>query len=394
MNTHEQFDKEYVLSSYKRRYVNFTKGQGSKLWDEDGKEYIDFMSGIAVNSLGYGNDKLQDTICATAGNIMHISNLYYIEPQAKLAKKIKELSGMDIRVFFGNSGAEANEGAIKIARKYGEKNDKKRYKVITVKNSFHGRTITTLKATAQDKFHSFFGPYPEGFIHAGSLDEAMALAEDDNEVVAIMFELVQGEGGVIPFAIEKVKEVETFCRLKDILLIIDEVQTGVFRSGEFLASQVYDITPDIFTLAKGLAGGIPIGAVCTRLKDIFSYGDHGSTFGGNLLSTNAALTVLDELNKLKISGELRNTITEFQAGLDMLVAKFPVLFEKKQGLGLMMGLKMANDDTVAKTVDKAFDGGVLVIKAGNGALRFLPALNIKSSDINEGFARLEKALSF
>jgi len=391
MNNHEQFDKEYVLSSYKRRYVNFTKGSGSHIWDDNGREYIDFMSGIAVSSLGYGHPALAKTICETAGNIMHVSNLYFIEPQAKLAKKIKSLSGMDIKVFFGNSGAEANEGAIKMARKYGEKDGKKRYKVITVVNSFHGRTITTLKATAQDKFHAFFGPYPEGFIHASSLDEAMALVDD--ETVAIMFELVQGEGGVIPFEVAKVREVEAFCRAKDVLLIIDEVQTGVYRSGEFLASQVYGITPDIFTLAKGLAGGVPIGAICTTLKDIFSYGDHGSTFGGNLLSTNAALTVLEELEKLKVSGELAVTIEKFQAGLDALVSAFPQLFEKKQGLGLMMGLKMANDDAVAQVVDKAFDGGVLVIKAGNGALRFLPALNIPSADIDEGFARLHKALA-
>ncbi len=390
MQNHEQFDKEYVISSYKRRYVNFVRGAGSKLYDEHDKEYIDFMSGIAVSSLGYGHPALQKTICETAANIMHLSNLYYIDSQAKLAQKIKSLSGMDIRVFFGNSGAEANEGAIKMARKYGEKDSKKRYKIITVKNSFHGRTITTLKATAQDKFHAFFGPYPDGFVHAESLDDAMSLVDD--ETVGIMFELVQGEGGVIPFEVAKVREVESFCHANDILMIVDEVQTGVFRSGEFLASQVYGITPDIFTLAKGLAGGVPIGAVCTTLKDIFSYGDHGSTFGGNLLSTNAALTVLSELEKLQKSGELAKTIALFQSGLDELVEQFDI-FEKKQGLGLMMGLKMPDDDTVAKTVDKAFDGGVLVIKAGNGALRFLPALNIPAQDISDGFARLAKSLS-
>ena len=236
MQNHEQFDKEYVISSYKRRYVNFVRGAGSKLYDEHDKEYIDFMSGIAVSSLGYGHPALQKTICETAANIMHLSNLYYIDSQAKLAQKIKSLSGMDIRVFFGNSGAEANEGAIKMARKYGEKDSKKRYKIITVKNSFHGRTITTLKATAQDKFHAFFGPYPDGFVHAESLDDAMSLVDD--ETVGIMFELVQGEGGVIPFEVAKVREVESFCHANDILMIVDEVQTGVFRSGELLASQV------------------------------------------------------------------------------------------------------------------------------------------------------------
>lgn len=390
MNSYEQLDKEYVIGSYKRRYVNFVRGYGSRLWDESDKEYIDFMSGIAVNSLGYANEKLQKTICDTAGNIMHLSNLYYIESQAKLAQKIKELSNMDIRVFFGNSGAEANEGAIKMARKYGEIDGKKRYKIITVKNSFHGRTITTLKATAQDKFHAFFGPYPDGFIHANDLDEAMRLA--DSDTIGIMFELVQGEGGVIPFDVSKVREVEAFCRQNDILMIVDEVQTGVFRSGEFLASQVYGISPDIFTLAKGLAGGVPIGAVCTTKKDIFTYGDHGSTFGGNILSTKAALVVLEELDELKQNGQLTKTIEFFNAQLDCLVNDFGTIFEKKQGLGLMMGLKMSSDDEVAKIVDKAFESGVLVIKAGNCALRFLPAINIQHSDIAVGFERLRQSI--
>jgi len=226
------------------------------LYDEEGRDYIDFGSGIAVNSVGHGNEKLTSAICEQARKIIHISNLQVIEPQAKLAKRMVELSGYDMGVFFANSGAEANEGAIKIARKYGETQfQNKRYKVITLEHSFHGRTITTVKATGQESFHiPYFSPYPDGFAYVPTLDDVYDAIDD--ETVAVLLELVQGEGGVQPFDKEKVQKLAAYLKEKNVLLIVDEVQTGVYRTGEFLASNLYEIEPDIVTLAKGLGGEI------------------------------------------------------------------------------------------------------------------------------------------
>ena len=239
-----------------------------------------------------------EAISNQAKNIIHISNLQVIEPQAKLAQKLVELSGYDMAVFFANSGAEANEGAIKIARKYGEtKFDNKRYKVITLEHSFHGRTITTVKATGQESFHTpHFSPYPDGFSYEKSIEDVYKAIDD--ETVAVLIELVQGEGGVQPFDKAEIQKLAAHLKEKDILLIVDEVQTGVYRTGEFLASNLYEIEPDIITLAKGLGGGVPIGAVMTKHKDVLSAGDHGSTFGGNYFSTAAGLAVLEILKPM------------------------------------------------------------------------------------------------
>ena len=304
----EQLDKEYVLHTYARNYVNFKKGVNATLFDDKNKDYIDFTSGIAVCSVGHGNKRVADKIYEQILNITHISNLYGIEPQAKLAKRLRELSGYDVRTFFSNSGAEANEGAIKIARKYGEtKFESKKYKVITLEHSFHGRTITTVKATGQESMHTpNFAPYPDGFSYKSSVAEVYDSI--DEQTVAVMIELVQGEGGVQPFDKKEIQDLAKFLKEKDILLIVDEVQTGVFRTGEFLAANLYEIEPDIVTLAKGLGGGVPIGAVLTKLKDIFSPGDHGSTFGGNYLVTTAALEVLDILEDLTGSDEVKKDL--------------------------------------------------------------------------------------
>lgn len=306
----EKIDKDYVLHTYARNYVNFKKGKNATLYDDTNKDYIDFTSGIGVVSVGHGNQRVAQRIFEQVSNLTHTSNLYAIEPQALLAKKIKELSSYDVRTFFANSGAEANEAAIKIARTYGEQNfEKKRYKIITLENSFHGRTITTVKATGQSSFHqSKFAPYPEGFSF-NAIDDIYNSIDD--ETVAVMIELVQGEGGVYPFPKDKIEELAKFLKANKILLIIDEVQTGVYRTGEFLASNLYDIEPDIITLAKGLGGGVPIGAVLTIHKDIWGAGDHGSTFGGNYLVTSAGLEVLDILENYKDSGKLDETIIYF-----------------------------------------------------------------------------------
>ncbi len=388
----EKLDKDYVLHTYARNYVNFKKGVNATLYDDENKDYIDFTSGIAVCSVGHGNKRVADKIYEQVSNITHISNLYAIEPQAKLAKRLADLSGYDVRTFFSNSGAEANEGAIKIARTYGEtKFANKRYKVITLEHSFHGRTITTVKATGQSSMHqSKFAPYPEGFSYNHTIDDIYNSI--DNETVAVMIELVQGEGGVQPFDKKEIQELAKFLKQNNILLIIDEVQTGVYRTGEFLASNLYEIEPDIVTLAKGLGGGVPIGAIMTTHKDIFSPGDHGSTFGGNYLVTTAALEVLDILEEIKDSGTLDETIIHFNSKLNEIYEKNQEIFTHNVGLGLMRGLRVKDADTLALVIKTAFEEGVLVLKAGKNTLRLLPALTISKKEIDEGFTRLQKAL--
>ena len=390
--TLEELDKKYLLQTYARDYTNFTHGVGSTLYDENGKDYIDFASGIGVNSVGHGNEKLANAICEQAKKIIHISNLQIIEPQAKLAQKIASLYSDDVGVFFANSGAEANEGAIKLARKYGEINfSKKRYKIITLENSFHGRTLATVKATGQDSFHpSCFAPYIEGFLCAGSLSEVENMIDD--ETVAVMIELIKGEGGVAALPKDEVLHLVKVLKEKNVLLIVDEVQSGVFRSGEFLASQVYGIKPDIITLAKGLAGGVPIGAVITPHKDVFVAGDHGSTFGGNYLSTAAGNTTLEILNNIKQNGQLDETIAYFEDKLQTVLKENSDKFEAVTGLGLMRGLKAKSSEIQVKTIKNAIKEGVIVLKSGGNTVRFLPSLTITKKEIDEGFARLGRAL--
>ena len=387
----ETMDKEYVLQTYARNYVNFKHGINATLFDDKGRDYIDFTSGIGVVSVGHGNQRLADAISDQARHIIHTSNLYMIEPQARLAKKINELTGFDVGVFFGNSGAEANEGAIKLARKYGEKKfANKKYKVLTLEHSFHGRTITTVKATGQASFHkSAFAPYPEGFSYTKEIADLYNTIDD--ETVAVMIELVQGEGGVKAFPKKDIQDLAKFLKEKEILLIIDEVQSGVFRSGEFLATSLYEIEPDIITLAKGLAGGVPIGAVVSKHKDIFEAGDHGSTFGGNFLSTRAGLEALAILDEYKQSGMLDEALIYFEGKLKALCKAYPTLFVSVEGLGLMRGMRCVNGEILASLIKKAFEHGVLVLKAGQNTLRFLPPLTISKEEMDEGFKRLESA---
>ncbi len=391
--TLEQQDKKYVLQTYARNYINFVKGVGSTLYDENGKDYIDFASGIGVNSVGHANEVLTKAICEQAQNIIHISNLQVIEPQARLAERIVELSGYDMGIFFANSGAEANEGAIKIARKYGEtKFDKKRYKVITLEHSFHGRTITTVKATGQESFHTpHFSPYPDGFSYEKSIADVYNSIDD--ETVAVLIELVQGEGGVEPFAKKEIQNLATHLKSKDILLIVDEVQTGVYRTGKFLASNVYEIEPDIITLAKGLGGGMPIGAVMTRHKEVLSMGDHGSTFGGNYLSSVAGLAVLEVLKPMYDEGLIDEKLLYFSQKLKYIVSKYDSLFEKEVGLGLMRGLRAKSAEIQVSIVENAMLEGLIVLKAGRNTVRFLPSITIGKNEIDEGFKRFEKVLN-
>ncbi len=387
----KQMDLDYVLHTYARNYIHFVKGSGARLFDNKGKDYIDFSTGIAVCSVGHGNERLANAICKQAMELIHISNLYLIEPQAKLAKELVTQSGYDMRVFFANSGAEANECAIKIARKFGEVNGKtKRYQIITLDSSFHGRTISTLKATGQDKMHHHFGPFPDGFVYAKDIAD---IPNKISEVTcAVLLELVQGEGGITPFNKSEIQELAKLLKEKNILLMIDEVQSGIYRSGELFASNYYEITPDVISTAKGLAGGVPIGAVMTRLKDIFSPSDHGSTFGGNFLSTRAALEVLEILKEEKQSGRLDKTIAYFTQNLQDLQKAYPEIFIQEIGLGLMRGLRLKDSELLTIFLQKTCEKRVLVLKSGKNTARFLPSLLITREEIDEGFSRINEAI--
>jgi len=384
-------DKKYVLPTYARADVEFVSGKNARLKDANGKEYVDFTSGIAVTSVGHANERVNAAICEQLANITHISNLYHIAPQAKAAQKIVEASGYDMKCFFANSGAEANEGAIKIARKHGERDGAiKRYKIITLQHSFHGRTITTVKATGQESMHNYFGPFPDGFVYADTIDDIASLLDD--HTAAVMIELIQGEGGVEPQDKAKVQALEKLLKDKEIPLIVDEVQTGAYRTGEFTASQLYGIEPEIITLAKGIGGGVPVGVVMTSLKEVLGAGDHGSTFGGNYLSTTAICEVVDILNEIKKSGELNATIEYFNAALEKFYEAHALSFTSKVGLGLMCGLRAKDADTLMRVLNAARESGVMILKAGRNTLRFLPALTITKKDIDDGFAALELAM--
>ncbi len=388
----QALDKKYVLQTYGRGNVEFVSGKNATLTDSEGKNYIDFTSGIGVVSVGHANKRVNSAICEQIGNITHTSNLYNIAPQAKAAEAVVKASGYDMACFFGNSGAEANEGAIKIARKHGERDGEiKRYKIITLQHSFHGRTITTVKATGQEAMHNYFGPFPDGFVYADDMDAIEGLLDD--HTAAVMIELIQGEGGVEPQDRAKVQALAKLLKSKHIPLIVDEVQTGGYRTGEFTASQVYGIIPEIITLAKGVGGGVPVGIVMTSLKEVLSVGDHGSTFGGNYLSSTAVCSVVEILNELKESGELEATSTYFNQELEKFYRSNEKLFTQKVGIGMMCGLRVKDADTLTSIMNNAKESGVMVLKAGRNTLRFLPPLTITKEEIDEGFKSLSTAVA-
>ncbi|WP_295005515.1 aminotransferase class III-fold pyridoxal phosphate-dependent enzyme, partial [Sulfurimonas sp.] len=391
MNTQE-LDKKYILQTYGRVDVEFVTASNATLTDTNGKKYIDFTSGIGVVSVGHANARVNAALTKQLSNITHISNLYYMAAQSNAAQKVVEASGYDMACFFGNSGAEANEGAIKIARKHGERDGEiKRYKIITLKHSFHGRTITTVKATGQESMHNYFGPFPDGFVYADDMDAIEALLDD--HTAAVMIELIQGEGGVEPQDKAKVQALAKLLKEKHIPLIIDEVQTGAYRTGEFTASQVYGIEPEIITLAKGVGGGVPVGIVMTTLKHVLSAGDHGSTFGGNYLSATAVCEVVDILNELKENGALENTSKYFNTKLETFFDANQDVFTQKVGIGMMCGLRTVDSDTLAKIINNSRENGVMLLRAGRNTLRFLPPLTITKEEIDAGFKALNTVMS-
>lgn len=386
MGTIEQFNK-YVMHSYGRYDLVMDKGEHETATDENGKEYIDFGSGIGTNSLGYCNEDWVNAVCDQAHKLQHNSNYYYTKIQADFAKKLCKTAGYT-NMFFGNSGAEANECAIKIARKYSfDKYGKNRNKIITLVNSFHGRTLCTLSATGQDVFHNYFFPFVEGFINVEANNIADLREKLDDSVCAVMVEYIQGEGGVCALEKDFVDEIFKLCTEKDVLTIADEVQTGIGRSGKFLCGEHFGHKADLTTLAKGLAGGLPIGVCLSGEKcaNVLTPGTHGSTFGGNPISCAGGLAVLNKVTSMGFLDEVTKKGEYFREKL----LKIPEV-KSVSGIGLMIGieLKSKNAGDVAKS---ALESGLLVLTAKT-KVRLLPPLTISYEEIDKGLAILEEVL--
>ncbi len=386
MGTIEQFNK-YVMHSYGRYDLVMDKGEGRRAEDEDGKEYIDFGSGIGTNSLGYCNEDWVNAVCEQARKLQHTSNYYYTKVQADFAKALCETTGYT-DMFFGNSGAEANECAIKIARKYSfDKYGKGRHNIITLVNSFHGRTLCTLSATGQDVFHNYFFPFVEGFVNVEANNIVDLRAKLDDTVCAVMFEYIQGEGGVMPLEQTFVDEIYRLCAEKDVLTIADEVQTGVGRTGKFLAGDNFGHKADLTTLAKGLAGGVPIGVCLSGEKcaDVLTPGTHGSTFGGNPICCAGGLAVLNKVNSEGFLGEIA-------AKGEYIREKLMKISEVKSvsGMGLMIGIEMRTK-SAADVVKAALGEGLLLLTAKT-KVRLLPPLTITYEEIDKGLAILTELL--
>ncbi len=380
MSDTKKIDKEYIVGTYARFPLEIVRGKGSLVYDENGKEYIDLGTGIAVNTFGVADDEITQSVTDQMKKISHTSNLYYSEPCAKLAEQLCLRTGMK-KVFFSNSGAEANECAIKVARKYAaDKKGADYCNIITLKNSFHGRTITTLAATGQDVFHKMFTPLTEGFLYAEANDIAsVEKLVKANKCAAIMFEVVQGEGGVNPLQKDFVSALKELAEKEDILLIADEVQIGNGRSGKLYGYMNYGITPDIVSTAKGLAGGLPLGAtlLSEKVENVLTAGTHGSTFGGNPVCCAAALNVLSRIDDNLLDGVNAKSKLIFDT---LSTAKG---IKSVSGMGLMIGIETEKDS--GEILAECMKNGVLVLKAKT-KIRLLPALNIPDELLKKALA--------
>lgn len=384
MNTKE-LDSKYVANTYARFPIELVSGKGSKLYDSDGKEYIDMGTGIGVSVFGVGDEKWIEAVTKQLNTLQHASNLYFTSPCAKLAEALCNRTGAK-KVFFSNSGAEANECAIKAARKYAaEKKGSEYYNIITLNNSFHGRTITTLAATGQDNFHKDFLPLTQGFLYADAGDlETIEKYIKEEKVAAIMFETVQGEGGVLPLEKDFVKGLAELGEKYDVLLIVDEVQTGNGRTGALYGYMKYGINPDIVSTAKGIGGGLPLGATMLfeKVEDVYTPGTHGSTFGGNPVSCAGALSILERLD-----GEFLQDVEKKSAYIIESLSSCKGV-KGVTGLGLMLGIETEKD--VNEVLSVCRENGVLPIKAKN-KLRLLPPLNISFEDLQRAVNIIKKA---
>ncbi len=390
-------EKSALFQTYARYPITLVKGEGSRLWDDQGKEYLDFMSGLAVTNLGHVPPKVKEALVAQLGELWHVSNIYHIPNQEKLARLLTDNSCADA-AFFCNSGAEANEAAIKLARRYNRKVlGNERYEIITFLQSFHGRTLATLTATGQDKVKDGFAPLPEGFVYAPYNDPAALESYIGDKTCAIMLEMVQGEGGVLPAEQAFVNEVARLCKKYDLLLIVDEIQTGMGRTGSLFAYEQYGIEPDIFTLAKGLASGFPMGAMLgkERLREAFTAGSHATTFGGTPIATAAAIATVEQMlaEQLPQRGAMLGRIIEQRLTDELKDNPFVKEIRIK---GLLIGIEC--NGPVAEQIKEAQNRGLLVVPAGPNVIRLLPNLLISEADLNRGLDILcailaEKAVS-
>lgn len=383
-NIIEQFNQA-VIPSYARRPIVFVRGKGAKLWDADGKVYLDFLAGISVLNVGHSHPKVIEAIQQQAGELMHVSNLYYNEQQGKLAQALSALTSGS-KCFFCNSGAEANEALIKLARLWGH--EQNRFEIIAMRNSFHGRTLATLTATGQSKIQKGFEPLPNGFTHAEFNNLESVKSAVSNCTVAILVEAVQGEGGVIPADPAFLQGLRALCDERNLLLLCDEVQCGMGRSGKWFAFQHAGIEPDAFSLAKALGSGFPIGAIVanTKLADILQPGKHASTFGGSPLACAAALKTIEVIEEEKLLQHASDMGARLRKGLEALTEKYEHL-KQVRGLGLMLGLVL---DVPAKPLEeKLLEIGLITLTTGEKVLRFLPPLNVKPAEIDEALDILD-----
>ena len=384
-------DKSDYLPVFARYNIVLDHGDGPYVYDTKGKKYIDFLAGIAVNVVGHNYKPLVDAVSQQASKMIHCSNLYYTEVQVEAAEKLKKLSGMD-KVFFGNSGAEANEGAIKLARKYATNIDPEKIQIISALHSFHGRTLATLTATGQDHYHHGFGPLPAGFDYVPYNDIQALEAKMSDKTCAVMLEAIQGEGGVHVPDPDYLPKVRALCDKYNAVLIFDEVQCGMGRTGTFFGCQQFGVKPDIVTLAKGLAGGVPIGAFMAtdKVDSAFHAGDHGSTFGGNPLACAAACVVLDAL----IDGNLMENAKEIgaylQSKFEEYKAKYPNLIKEVRGRGLILGMELTRPGR--EIANECLDYGAIINCTAGNVLRFVPPLNITKAHVDELISVLDKVL--
>ena len=382
-------DDAYIMHTYARFPVDIDHGEGATLYSLSGRKYIDFTSGIGVNALGYGNEKWMAAITAQIGKLGHISNLFYTQPGPLLARELCTRSGLS-KVFFGNSGAEANEAMIKVARKYSfDKYGKGRSTVITLHHSFHGRTITTLTATGQDSYHNYFFPFNEAFRYAEPTLESV-LDQAGEDVCGVMVELIQGEGGVRPLDPKQVQAIAELCRERDWLLLVDEVQTGIGRTGSLFAFQQFGIQPDVVSFAKGIAGGLPLGGILTNEKcsAVLTPGTHGSTFGANPVSTAAGLAVLETLDQAFLDG-VKEKGAYLRAGIEAIASPY---LGQVVGMGLMLGIDVQGGRTNKELAALLMDHGLLCLTAGD-RLRLLPPLVITKDELDQGLAILKQTLA-
>lgn len=384
-------DKSDYLPVFARYNIVLDHGDGPYVYDTKGKKYIDFLAGIAVNVVGHNYKPLVDAVSKQASKMIHCSNLYYTEVQVEAAEKLKKLSGMD-KVFFGNSGAEANEGAIKLARKYATNIDPEKIQIISALHSFHGRTLATLTATGQDHYHHGFGPLPAGFDYVPYNDIQALEAKMSDKTCAVMLEAIQGEGGVHVPDPDYLPKVRALCDKYNAVLIFDEVQCGMGRTGTFFGCQQFGVKPDIVTLAKGLAGGVPIGAFMAtdKVANAFHAGDHGSTFGGNPLACAAACVVLDAL----IDGNLMENAKEIgaylQSKFEEYKSKYPNLIKEVRGRGLILGMELTRPGR--EIANECLDYGAIINCTADNVLRFVPPLNITKAHVDELISVLDKVL--